>query len=112
MTRRIGLAVAATLLVALADELPGDCVDAALATGTLAVPDVVARASAVASLSTGFRTIVPEECVADKHEIPHFANLCDIMLKYADVEPVAAVKEWLENHPGCEPIRQARGCSF
>jgi len=70
------------------------------------------RASAVASLSTGYRTIVPEEAVADKHEIPHFANLCDIMLKYADVEPVDAVKQWLSDHPGCEPIRQARGCSF
>lgn len=70
------------------------------------------RASAVASLSHGYRTIVPEECVADKHEIPHFANLCDIMLKYADVEPVAAVRAWLESHPGCPPIRQARGCPF
>ena len=70
------------------------------------------RASVVTSLSTGYRTIVPEECVSDKHEIPHFANLCDIMLKYADVEPVSTVLEWLENHPGCEPIRQARGGSF
>ena len=70
------------------------------------------RASVVASLSTGYRTIVPEECVADKHEIPHFANLCDIMLKYADVEPVQAVKDWFEQHPGCEPIRAARGCKF
>ena len=43
------------------------------------------RAAAVDSLSRGYRTIVPEECVADKHEIPHFANLCDMLLKYADV---------------------------
>ena len=70
------------------------------------------RASVVASLSTGYRTIVPEECVADKHEIPHFANLCDIMLKYADVEPVEVVKQWLTNHPGCEPIREQRGSDF
>ncbi len=70
------------------------------------------RASCVASLSTGYRTIVPEEAVADKHEIPHFANLCDMMLKYADVEPVQAVKDWLTNHPGCAPIRQARGAPF
>lgn len=70
------------------------------------------RASVVASLSSGYRTIVPEECVADKHEIPHFANLCDIMLKYADVESVDVVRRWLTDHPGCEPIRQARGCSF
>jgi maleamate amidohydrolase len=55
------------------------------------------RASAVDSLSRGYRTIVPEECVADKHEIPHFSNLCDMMLKYADVEPVSVVREWLES---------------
>jgi len=53
------------------------------------------RAAAVDALSRGYRVIVPEECVADKHEIPHFANLCDMMLKYADVEPVDAVREWL-----------------
>lgn len=70
------------------------------------------RASAIASLSHGYRTIVPEECVADKHEIPHFANLCDIMLKYADVEPFDTVAGWLENHPGCAPIRRARGVGF
>lgn len=57
------------------------------------------RASAVDSLSRGFRTIVPEEAVADRHEIPHFASLCDMMLKYADVEPVAAVRDWLLSQP-------------
>lgn len=70
------------------------------------------RASAVAALSSGFRTIVPEECVADRHEIPHFANLCDIMLKYADVLPVAEVKAWFEELPGATPIRDARGVGF
>lgn len=59
------------------------------------------RASAVDALSRGYRTIVPEECVADKHEIPHFANLCDMMLKYADVESYESVRRWLEAHPGC-----------
>ncbi len=53
------------------------------------------RASAVDALSRSFRVIVPEECVADKHEIPHFANLCDLMLKYADVEPWTVVRDWL-----------------
>jgi nicotinamidase-related amidase len=56
------------------------------------------RASAVASLSAGYRTIVVEECVADKHEIPHFANLCDMMLKYADVAPFAEVEAWFRRH--------------
>ncbi|WNC72228.1 isochorismatase family protein [Thalassotalea psychrophila] len=53
------------------------------------------RATAVDSLSRGYRTIVPEECVADKHESYHYANLTDLLLKYADVEDVADVKTWL-----------------
>ena len=47
------------------------------------------RATVVDSLSRSFRTIVPEECVADKHESPHFANLYDMALKYCDVIPVS-----------------------
>jgi nicotinamidase-related amidase len=53
------------------------------------------RASAVDSLSHGYRTIVPEECVADKHESYHYANLTDMVLKYADVLKVQQVKDWL-----------------
>ena len=49
------------------------------------------RATVVDGLSHSYRTIVPEECVADKHESPHFANLYDIAVKYADVVPVAEV---------------------
>ncbi len=54
------------------------------------------RATAVDSLSYGFRTIVPIETCADKHESYHFANLTDLQLKYADVEPVQTVIDWLE----------------
>ena len=43
------------------------------------------RATVVDSLQRSFRTIVPEECTADKHESPHFANLYDMALKYSDV---------------------------
>ncbi len=57
------------------------------------------RASAVDALSRDFRTIVVEECVADRHEIPHFASLCDLMLKYADVEPFGVVSQWLQSQP-------------
>ncbi len=53
------------------------------------------RATAVDSLSRGYRTIVPIECVADKHESYHFANLTDLLLKYADVVNVAEVVEQL-----------------
>lgn len=54
------------------------------------------RAGAVDSLSRGYRTIVPEQCVADKHESYHFANLTDLMLKYADVVDVAETLAWLD----------------
>ncbi len=53
------------------------------------------RATAVESLSRGYRTIVPQECVADKHESYHYANLTDLHLKYADVMNVADVLGWL-----------------
>ena len=53
------------------------------------------RAGAVDSLSRGYRTIVPEQCVADKHESYHFANLTDLMLKYADVVDVQETLAWL-----------------
>ena len=53
------------------------------------------RATAVDSLSRGYRTIVPEECVADKHESYHFANLTDLSIKYADVLGVGEVLDWL-----------------
>jgi maleamate amidohydrolase len=54
------------------------------------------RATAVDSLSHGYRTIVAEECVADKHESYHFASLTDLQLKYADVVSVGDILKWLE----------------
>ena len=54
------------------------------------------RATAIDSLSHGYRTIVAEECVADKHESYHYANLTDLQLKYADVVNAAEVLAWLE----------------
>ena len=53
------------------------------------------RATAVDCLSYGYRTIVPIECVADKHESYHFASLTDLQLKYADVVNVGEVRDWL-----------------
>ena len=54
------------------------------------------RATAVDSLSRGYRTIVPEQCVADKHESYHYANLTDLAIKYADVLDVQEVLAWLD----------------
>jgi len=55
------------------------------------------RATAVDSLSRGYRSIVPIECVADKHESYHFANLTDLQLKYADVVNVSEVVAYLNS---------------
>jgi maleamate amidohydrolase len=54
------------------------------------------RATVVDGLSRGYRMIVPEECVADVHESPHFASLYDMHKKYADVLPVAEVLAFYE----------------
>ena len=56
------------------------------------------RATVVDSVSHGYRTIVPEECVADRHESPHFANLYDMVIKYADVVPAAEVVDYLNDY--------------
>jgi len=58
------------------------------------------RATVVDALSCGYRVSVPEECVADKHESPHFANLYDIAIKYGDVVPVAEVIAHLKQYKG------------
>jgi maleamate amidohydrolase len=57
------------------------------------------RATAVEGLSCGFRVIVPVECTADRHEGPHFANLYDMAVKYADVLPVEEVLAGLAAMP-------------
>lgn len=63
------------------------------------------RATVVDSLQRSFRTIVPEECVADKHESPHFANLYDMALKYADVLTIEETLAQLKQ----VPARTAKG---
>lgn len=60
------------------------------------------RATVIDSLSRSFRTIVPEECVADKHEAPHFSNLYDMAIKYADVVGVQEVLAHLQRYPAAE----------
>jgi maleamate amidohydrolase len=43
------------------------------------------RASAVDAVQNGFRPLVIRECVGDRHDGPHEANLFDINAKYGDV---------------------------
>jgi nicotinamidase-related amidase len=54
------------------------------------------RASAVDLLQYGYPTIVPRECVGDRAEGPHEANLVDIQAKYANVVPVEDALFYLE----------------
>ncbi len=61
------------------------------------------RATAVDLLQYGWPTIVPRECVADRAQAPHDANLFDIQAKYADVVPVEDALAYLESVPGKVP---------
>jgi nicotinamidase-related amidase len=54
------------------------------------------RAAAVDGVSHGYRMILPLECVSDRAEAPHRANLFDIDAKYGDVVPLAEVIDYLE----------------
>jgi maleamate amidohydrolase len=53
------------------------------------------RASAVDGVSYGFNVIVVRECVGDRHDAPHEANLFDIDSKYGDVVRKAEILEYL-----------------
>jgi maleamate amidohydrolase len=55
------------------------------------------RATASDSYSLGFRTILPEECIADeKGWKPHKANLCDLHIRGADVIALQEVMDYLD----------------
>jgi maleamate amidohydrolase len=43
------------------------------------------RATAIDLLQHGYPTVVPRECVGDRAQAPHEANLFDIQAKYAEV---------------------------
>lgn len=49
------------------------------------------RAGALDGVQHGYRVIVPRECVGDRHDGPHDANLFDINAKYGDVVERAEV---------------------
>ncbi|WP_228285926.1 N-carbamoylsarcosine amidohydrolase [Acinetobacter rathckeae] len=53
------------------------------------------RATAVDAVQHGFRTIVIKECVGDRHQAPHEANLFDIDSKYGDVVTADSFYEYL-----------------
>ena len=57
------------------------------------------RATAVDLLQHGFPTLVPRECVGDRAQAPHDANLFDIQAKYADVVSLEEALGSLESVP-------------
>ena len=54
------------------------------------------RATAVDLLQYGYPTLVPRECVGDRAQAPHEANLVDIQAKYADVVSVDDALAYLD----------------
>jgi maleamate amidohydrolase len=57
------------------------------------------RATAIDLLQNGWPTVVPRECVGDRAQAPHEANLFDIQAKYADVVSVEDALAYLEGVP-------------
>lgn len=57
------------------------------------------RATAIDSCSYGFHTIIVEEAVGDRAELPHFSNLFDIDAKYGDVISLEEAMAYLRSIP-------------
>jgi maleamate amidohydrolase len=55
------------------------------------------RATAVDLVQHGYPTLVPRECVGDRADAPHEANLFDIQAKYADVVSLDETIAYLES---------------
>lgn len=57
------------------------------------------RATVLDAFAYNYYVIVPEECVADRADIPHRLNLFDIHMKYGDVLPLSQVESYLRGLP-------------
>jgi len=57
------------------------------------------RATAIDLLQYSYPTLVPRECVGDRAQAPHEANLFDIQAKYADVVSLENALEYVEGVP-------------
>jgi nicotinamidase-related amidase len=58
------------------------------------------RATAIDLMQNSWPTIVPRECVGDRAQAPHEANLFDINAKYADVVSLEDALAYVESVPG------------
>ena len=57
------------------------------------------RATAIDLVQYGYPTLVPRECVGDRAQAPHDANMFDIHAKYADVVSLEEALAYLESVP-------------
>jgi maleamate amidohydrolase len=57
------------------------------------------RATAIDLLQYGYPTLVPRECVGDRAQAPHDANLFDIQATYADVVSLDDARGFVESVP-------------
>ena len=57
------------------------------------------RATAIDLLQYGYPTLVPRECVGDRAQSPHDANMFDIQAKYADVVSLAEALAYVASIP-------------
>lgn len=55
------------------------------------------RATAIDLVQYGYPTLVPRECVGDRAQAPHDANMFDIQAKYADVVSLEEALAYLES---------------
>lgn len=78
----------------LAALLAGLRVDTVLICG--ATTSGCVRATAVDAVQSGFSVLVPRQCVGDRAQGPHEANLFDIQAKYGDVIELADAVGYLE----------------
>jgi len=81
----------------LASVLISQAVDSVILCG--ATTSGCIRATAIDLLQYGYPTLVPRECVGDRAQAPHDANLFDIQAKYADVVSLDEALAYLESAP-------------
>ena len=79
----------------LAATLTASSVDTVIVCG--ATTSGCVRASVVDSMQHGFQTLVVRDCVGDRAQGPHEANLFDMQAKYADVIGLDEALEYLES---------------
>ena len=72
-----------------------NCIDTLIVTGMTTSGCV--RGTVVEAASYDYFVVVPEECVADRAQVPHKVNLFDMDMKYADVIPMKEVLAYFDS---------------